>query len=352
MRPAFVLGLRLTRLLEFEMKTLRWILPFVLTGAVYVAVATDLKATIRSDPHNGWILETGGVEYRLGQAGGKVYLAYFEPGGRPDWDASTPNGLRHDIAGTAEGESLSAEDLELISQQELHPSGEVDGLQLTYRHRRLPLQIDVQYFTWGDTGVFTRQITLLNKGERPVGIESLPSLAFELPAGQYDLSYLWGGWDHERQLATEELLAGEKSFIATLGRSTNGYSPWFCLHSKNLETRFLAQLAYSGNWEMRFARRPDGRALQEENLQVSLGMRPDFGGPLELPPGESFALPLVAFTATAGNLDDGANQLHRYQRRYVVPRTKTNDPLLVQFNSWYPFPGKMLDCSSLNSYTM
>jgi alpha-galactosidase len=48
----------------------------------------------------------------------------------------------------------------------------------------------------------------------------------------------------------------------------------------------------------------------------------------------------VAFTATGEDLDDGANQLHRYQRRYVVPRTKSNDPLLVQFNSWYPFPGK------------
>ena len=55
----------------------------------YVAVATDLKATIRSDSHNGWILETGGVEYRLGQADGKVYLAYFGPAGLPDWDAST-----------------------------------------------------------------------------------------------------------------------------------------------------------------------------------------------------------------------------------------------------------------------
>jgi alpha-galactosidase len=168
------------------------------------------------------------------------------------------------------------------------------------------------------------------------------SLAFELPAGEYELSYFWGSWHHERQLATEKLSAGEKSFVSTRGRSTNGYSPWFCLHSKKLEARFLAQLAYSGNWEMRFARRPSGRALQEENLQVSLGMRPDFGGPLELSPGESFALPPVAFTDTAGNLDDGANQLHRYQRRYVVPRTKTNDPLLVQFNSWYPFPGKML----------
>jgi alpha-galactosidase len=103
----------------------------------------------------------------------------------------------------------------------------------------------------------------------------------------------------------------------------------------------MAQLAYSGNWDMNFARRPQGRPLQEENLQVSLGMRPDFGGPLGLSPGESFALPSVAFTATVGDLDDGANQMHRYQRRYVVPRTKTNDPLLVQFNSWYPFGDKL-----------
>lgn len=330
------------------MKNLKWILPFLLTGAVLVAVSTALKATIRSDSPNRWILETGGIEYRLGQADGKVYLAYFGPAGLPDWDASTrkdvppeQQGRRYDMAGMAEGESLSPEDLELTSRQELHPSGDVDGLQLTYRHRRLPLEIAVQYFTWGNTGVFTRQIMLLNKGDRPVGIESLPSLAFELPAGQYDLSYLWGGWGNERQLATEDLLAGERTFIDPRGRSTNGYSPWFCLHSKNHDVRFLAQLAYSGNWEMKFLRRPNGRALEEENLQASLGMRPDFGGPLELSPGESFALPPVAFTATGGNLDDGANQLHRYQRRYVVPRTKTNDPLLVQFNSWYPFPGKL-----------
>ena len=202
---------------------------------------TDLKAAIRRDSQNGWILETGGVEYHLGQAEGKVYLAYFGPAGLPDWDASTPqsvrhaqHGLRFDIAGMAEGESLSPEDLELISQQEIHPSGDVEGLQLTYQHRRLPLQIAVQYFTWGNTGVFTRQITLLNKGEKPLGVESLPSLALELPAGPYALSYLWGGWGHERQLATEDLQAGEKSLVSTRGRSTNGYSPWFCLHSKNL----------------------------------------------------------------------------------------------------------------------
>jgi alpha-galactosidase len=319
---------------------------FVLMG--FAGGARSLRATVRREPQNGWILATGGVEYRLRQVDGRLYLAYFGPAGRPDWDASTLRHVsaagpvrRYDLEGVAEGDGLSPEDLELVSQQSLPASGDVDGLQLTYRHRRLPLDIAVQYFTWGDTGVITRQITMVNHGPKRIEIESLPSLSFDLPTGQYDLTYLFGGWSRERQLATEPLTGGERVFTSTRGRSTDGYSPWFCLHSEEFQTRFLAQLAYSGNWEMRFIRRPGSRPLAEEDLQVSLGMRPDFGGPLELTPGESFALPPVAFTATGGDLDDGANQLHRYQRRYVVPHSAANTPLLVQFNSWYPFPGKM-----------
>jgi alpha-galactosidase len=318
------------------------IMPVLLTMPPIVATA---KINYDSSQKE-WTLETGGIEYKLGQIGGSVYLKYFGPAGASTWQAATassdtPSPPQYEIAGVAEGEGLYPEDLELVSQQILHPSDEVDELALVYKHRRLPIQIAAQYFTWGDTGVFTRQLTLLNKGERAVRVESLPSLALQLPGDKYELSYLWGGWGHERQLATEQLAAGQRSFVSTRGRSTNGYSPWFCLHSKDFGIRFLAQLAYSGNWQMAFDRGPQGGRLGEEPLKISLGMRPDFGGPLQLPPHESFAFPTVAFTATAGDLDDGANQLHRYQRRFVVPTTPTNNPLLVQFNSWYPFPGKM-----------
>jgi alpha-galactosidase len=81
--------------------------------------------------------------------------------------------------------------------------------------------------------------------------------------------------------------------------------------------------------------------LDATDLTLSLGAMADFEGPLALPAGASRALPEVAFTATTGDLDDAANQLHRYQRAFVIPRVATNDPLLVQFNSWYPFPGKL-----------
>jgi len=69
-------------------------------------------------------------------------------------------------------------------------------------------------------------------------------------------------------------------------------------------------------------------------------MRFDSGGALALAPGARFDFPRVAFTATSGGLDDAANQMHRFQRQSVFPRLAANDPPLVQFNSWYPFPGQ------------
>lgn len=307
------------------------------------------ESAIKYDSSAGiWALSSGNVEYRLGQLEGVIYLKYFGPAGQPDWDVAARQavppgnkGLHYDIDGLAEGESLSPENLKLVSHEIRHPKDDVDELTLVFEQRKLLLEISVRYRTWGQTGVITRQITLRNKSNGPIHIKEFPSLAWQLPPGNYDLTYLWGGWAHERQVSNEQLGPGRRSFRMTRGRSTNGYSPWFCLHHQGLGVHYLAQLAYSGNWEMHFEQYPDGQSLVQENLNASLGMRFDFDGPLQLAVGQSFEIPLVAFTATSGDMDDGANQLHRFQRQYVVPRTPTNNPLLVQFNSWYPFPGEM-----------
>jgi alpha-galactosidase len=291
-----------------------------------------------------WHLVSGPVEYRLWEHSGSVFLKYFGPAGQPDWDLPIgPDGPRtevgghFDIDGLAEDESLQPENLELVWHEALHPNPGVDELKVVFKHRRIPLQIAALYTTWGETGVITSQLTLANQGNHPLRVAQAPSLGWLLPAGEYELTYLWGGGGWERQLATEPIRAGRRAFEQRNGRSTNGYSPWFCLLNRSLGVRYLAQLAYSGNWSMAFEQYPAVGELAKQDLSVALGMRFDFGGSLELAPQESFALPQVAFTAATGDLDDGTNQLHRYQRQYVVPHTATNDPLLVQVNTWYTF---------------
>ena len=209
-----------------------------------------------------------------------------------------------------------------------------------YTGTRASLEIEARYAARGDTGVITRRLTLANTGTAPIRVR-MDSLALELPPGEYDLSCLWGGWGRERQLATEPLGPGRRDFVSRRGRSTNGYASWFSLHNKTLGVQYAAELAYSGNWEMSFERYPGSAPLAADNLDVRMGMRFDSGGVLTLAPGRRFELPAVAMTASGGSFDDAANHLHRYQREFVMARNPANQPPLVQFNSWYPFQGKL-----------
>jgi alpha-galactosidase len=283
-------------------------------------------------PAQTWRLESGSVEYRLRQDNGGILIDYFGPLGGAPWK----DVRRLDIAGTLEGRALRPGDLTLASAS----APDARSLQLVYRATRASLEIEARYAAMGDTGVITRRLTLANTGAAPIRVR-VDSLALELPPGDYDLSYLWGGWGRERQLATESLGPGRRDFISRRGRSTNGYASWFSLHNKTLGVRYAAELAYSGNWEMSFERYPGSAPLAADNLDARMGMRFDSGGVLTLAPGRRFELPAVAMTASAGSLDDAANHLHRYQREFVIASNPANQPPLVQFNSWYPFQGKL-----------
>lgn len=300
-----------------------------------LCAATLVWAEINFDPsQHAWSLTSGRIEYRIGGRDAVRFL-YLGEAGKAAWPAPKPRYrpyARFETSGLVEGQFLRPEAMELVSHQVRD-----NALLLTFKHRRLPLEIRSEYKTFGDTGVFTRQVTLTNKGERALRMESAPSLAWLLPGGTYQLDYLHGGAGEERQLATEKLGFGRRSFVNTTGRSTNGHSPWFCLRNEQTGTRYAAQLAYSGNWEMFFQHYTERLRVpvSEKDLHVELGMRFDFGGTAPLAPGASFALPAVAFTASTGDLDDVANQLHRYQRRYVTPKTPGKEPMLTNLNSFH-----------------
>jgi len=305
------------------------------------------RAEITQDPARKlFILRSGSVEYRLAESNGTVYLDYFGPTNAKAWELSPAQQgppphvtARYETGGRAGAAGLFPDDLESVHFEIGHPRESVDELKLTFRHRRLPLELTLVYDIMGSTGVITRQTTVLNSGSAPARIDSLPSLSWSLPPGEYELTYLWGNWSRERQERTEVLGPGTREFVSAIGRSSGRFSPWFCLRNRKLGVRYLAQLAYSGNWQMSFERTPSGSALEAEDLAVSLGMRFDANGPLVLPPGGAFTTPLVAITASAGDLDDAANQLHRFQHNFAFAHTPANQPPLVQFNSWYPFPG-------------
>lgn len=286
-------------------------------------------ASVQFSNHT-WTLQTGTIEYKLQEANAKgapPALAYFGPvGGR--W--SQPP--RIDFSGIVEGQRIDSANVRFIKAETQLNGTE---LVLTLQHRNLPLRIIIRYATHGNTGVITRQITLANDGKLPLAVESLPSVALQLPGDNYSVSYLHGNWGEERQLSTDALTRTGMHLTNKSGRSSAGFSPWFVLSADKANVRYAAQLATSGNWQLDFDAPQDTRhsPLSESPLHVTLGSHFDFGGAARLAPNDVLALPAVAFTATTGDLDDAANNLHRYQRT-VIAHTSTNTPPLIVFNTW------------------
>lgn len=288
-----------------------------------------------------WTLRSGPILYRLAARGGRVTVDYFGPAAKegaltrvaPTYPRIAPLQL----TGTVNGLPLDTASLRLTSERVAPLAGGGTELRLTLRHATLPLEVVERYAAWGETGVITRELTFTNRGRSALAIDLVPT--WYLPAGDYTLRYLYGNWGQERQVGTETLGAGVRRFEQRAGRSSKGYVPWTSLRNETNGVEYLAELGWSGNWHAEIERYPGENdvTLGRRPVALRMGVRHDGGGPLSLAPGASFTTPRLALTAAAGDLDDAANQMHRYQRAYVSPPSPGNRPLLVQFNTWYPF---------------
>jgi alpha-galactosidase len=317
-----------------------------------VLLATPVRAqrVVHDSARQTWTLRSGPVLYRLSVQDGRVALDFFGPGTREDSLTrvlpSYPRMAALELTGTVAGQPVDTTSLRLTSQQVATVSPGVDELRLTLRHSTAPLEVEERYVTWGETGVVTRELTVTNRGSSAIAVNLAPT--WMLPGGEYLQRSLYGSWGQERQLDTQPLGVGARRFEQTHGRSSKGYVPWLSLRNQRSGIEYLAELAWSGNWAMQVERTSGENdiALANRPIAVQMGPRHDAGAPLSLAPGASFAFPRLALTASAGDLDDVANQMHRYQRAYVSPPAPGNRPLLVQFNSWYPF-GQDVDVERL-----
>ena len=95
-----------------------------------LSAAGVLPAASSSD----WVLKSGSNEYRLNRDKAPL-LAYFGPTSSVE---STAFG--YDLAGIAEGQPLTPDNLQLISH-----STAADKLRLVFRHKLLPLRIEAAY---------------------------------------------------------------------------------------------------------------------------------------------------------------------------------------------------------------
>src|SRR5690242_4778161 len=117
-----------------------------------------LPLTMRAIRLGLWPLATSNTGYRRPS----VRVKYFGPAGHPrelEPAGSAAVGTA-DIEGMIDGHRLDPESLELVSSEIENSKPGISVLHLSLRHRDLPVQVDIRYGGWGDTGVITRHVTL------------------------------------------------------------------------------------------------------------------------------------------------------------------------------------------------
>ena len=179
---------------------------------------------------------------------------------------------------------------------------------------------------WGETGVLSREIRLTNRGGRPLARRAgCPASAGSFPVATTPFAICGGAGDRSGSWRRRRWQQGRGDSSRPGGARPTATCPGSRSRNRTLGIEYIAELAWSGNWWMQVERQPGtgAAALRDQPVQVGLGMHHDFGGPLTLLPGDTITLPRAVFTATAGDLDDAANQMHRYQRGYLVPRVAT-----------------------------
>ena len=230
--------------------------------------------------------------------------------------------------GKIEQEETSTEDFD-VQKIELITENDVQKLSCNLTHKLLPLNVSIYFSGYGKTGTVTQYVTLENTGNHPIHLENISSIAGVFPADSYEYTYMSSSWSNERRLHTFPLSNEPFSILSKCGRSSNEYSPWLCVKNVNRDIYYIVQLAWSGNWYLKL--------YQDKSRLLHLIMGEYFdNGFLVLLPGEKVELPQTAISAAYGSIDYAANNLHRYQRDFLLKKQPDNLPLLVQFNSWFP----------------
>ena len=138
--------------------------------------------------------------------------------------------------------------------------------------------------------------------------------------------YLGGDWAHEAQLRRG---GGDQPLLlqSRTGKTGFEFQPYVALHSG--DTTWLCEVFWSGNWQLEV--KPDAGSTI-----VSGGLN-DWQFRERLSAGGTLRLPTVLFGRFTGGLNAATQRLHDWRRAH---RPDPERPILVQFNSWYPYLGE------------
>ncbi len=201
------------------------------------------------------------------------------------------------------------------------------------------IELKIETFC-GENGYFSRKMYLKNIGNKAVSITRVSPLQGVLWEENYEVTvplkdgdlipYKVGGfmdnwWGTEGNFNWRDIPFNTTvEFGSNCGRSGHS-NPFSIVHNKVHGGYFVSQLEWSGNWRFRFFN--DFRHLAADNkgegyIRLCFDLAPDAKAPMRVvDPDETVKLPPVHFGYTYKDFDGAIQNLHDYQRKYILARS-------------------------------
>ncbi|GAA2614934.1 alpha-galactosidase [Dactylosporangium fulvum] len=201
-----------------------------------------------------------------------------------------------------------------------------DRLAVTFADPVNGLRAVLQYRIPAGTDVVERWVELVNEGPDPLRLARAGSAGFCVPTPHgARISYQWGQWAQEFQLAHVDLAHGTFAVGSAQGVPGHLYVPWLAVNDQEDPAGVWGVgLAWTGSWKIQAERDTGGLT----RVRVGRGL---VDGPIDLAPGERLTLPTAAGAYSADGLGGLARVWHAYQRHLAGERLT---PRPVLYNSW------------------
>jgi alpha-galactosidase len=201
------------------------------------------------------------------------------------------------------------------------------------------LELKSTWTAYSGPGPVEHQISIRNKGDVAVTLPLQPSIVFDTrgTAGT-SLENIWveKGAGKPGPIGTHRTTVA-KDFSATLISTPyrdepRDVIPWTAIQDFTGQQGWYGGVEFSGRVQLALRTIMQGENVDGVHAEFGLDSREPFQ--TRLLPGETFETPMVFVGCYQGDVDDGANQLHRWIEAHLLPPVHDERyPLLVN-NSW------------------
>ncbi len=204
-------------------------------------------------------------------------------------------------------------------------------LRVDMRDESNAVALALYYTVFYDCGVMTRRAVLTNSGAAPLNIRRIMSMSLDMPAREFELVTLDGGWIKEANVHRRALAPGIYVNSSVTGNSSNRHNPGFMLcergASEDSGAVYGFNLIYSGNHYGACELSPD------DLLRVQCGINP-LGFEWALAPGESFETPEAVLGWSGKGFGGLSRSFADFVNEHIVRGDWKGRERPVLFNNW------------------